>query len=668
MILSARRCAHHAHKQAISVFALLGFLAACDLRLPVEALPAPAASGPEKAEAPVLLGTYTTPSRIPDAPGVGSSYLEPAPTSLYIPPNTYGLIRITGRILLEGNPWLLGGGSLGSYTAVQAQSASVGRTRLWVRFDGQTEPPAGGIQPLIRPDANGEDMVALIRTGAQGATMWAGRDRLPVVEMFQGWCIQRPYCGASETQVESVGFFDRLYVEQAYVAQANTVTLTRVPEPLAVTGPAGPVAPDQSVTLTVSPTAGMRLRHPQAETADVTWLWYWDNVGAEPDPNGGSEIVACHGTSCTFTPGGSGRIRVATWIEGAYVDAWSQVVRVEDNPCGTQVSASTSSSRASSQSSASDCGPPPQPPEPQPPHLTLSCAGLNPAGEVTRGGTVTCRAVGVPSGTPQGTRWSFTTERGDTVAGPAGAASWGGVIVIGGTLKVSATLDGVPTGADTQIVVVKRAWERQMPPYPSALPRDSIAPAEFPALPVTVASNGYDVWPNGTLAFYDFSIAYVGGLTDVRSGPNTGYWYFPAAPGWEIPRVFLSGHLQPGHRFYEAQQGTPRPPGAVLPAGYSGWCTKADMDSLRTEMRMHEGSVAGYRLSHHQFNISYTRQNDAGPAMEGVIFRVPPGGRFADAARGELGRAYETNMEAANNAAVHAASNTFKVTCKAQIP
>lgn len=651
-------------KRVRAVLLVPAVVAGCDLREPVAVITVPAPETHAKDNAPIFLGSYNTPTSIPSTPGVGSSYLPAAPTTLYIPPNSYGLIRITGRIQLEGNPWLPGGGMVGSYTAVQAQSASVGRTRLWVRFDGQTEPPAGGIEPLIRPDANGEDMIALIRTNGQGATIWAGRDRLPVVEMFNGWCIQRPYCGSTETQEESVGFYDRLYVEQAYVAQSSTVTLTQIPEPLVVTGPAGAVTPDQSVTVTVSPAAGMKLRHPQAETADVTWLWYWDNVGAEPDPNGGSEIIPCHGTSCTFTPGGSGRIRVATWVEGAPVDVWSDIIRTDHDSCQTQPPVGdTPDPGASIQSTGSDCGP-----LPDTPTLTLTCSGLNGAGEVTRGGTIACRAVAVPSGTPQATRWSFTTERGDTITGPAGTLSWGGKVVIGGTMHVSATLDGASASADTQIVVVKRAWQGQMPPYPTALPGETIAPTRFPALPVTVAPNGYDVWPGGSLANYRFGIEYFGKLANLTEGPNTGYWYFPAPPGWVTPRVYTSGHLQPGNPFYEAQQGTPKPPGAALPRGYSRWCTKADMDSLRREMQMHEGSVAGYRRSHHQFNIDYTRQNDAGPAVEGVVFRPPPGVPFADAVGQELGLAYETNMETANNSAVHAASNTYTITCKVQIP
>lgn len=154
-------------------------------------------------------------------------------------------------------------------------------------------------------------------------------------------------------------------------------------------------------------------------------------------------------------------------------------------------------------------------------------------------------------------------------------------------------------------------------------------------------------------------------FTPITSGPNKGYWYLREPPGWLTPIVFLSGHLQPGHEFYEAQTGR-RPGEENPPPHYSGWCTKEDMDVLRNEVRDHEGSISGPRLSHHEFNLRHTAAHDPGPALESVVFLVaePPFGRAADA---ELGRAYMDALEEANNDAVHDEQNLYTVTCKVHI-
>lgn len=154
----------------------------------------------------------------------------------------------------------------------------------------------------------------------------------------------------------------------------------------------------------------------------------------------------------------------------------------------------------------------------------------------------------------------------------------------------------------------------------------------------------------------------------IGSGPNSGYWYLKDPPTWDAPVVYLSGHLEPGHRFYEAQTGK-RPGEGNPPRQYTGgWCTKADMVTLRQEVREHEGSVAGSRLSHHAFNVQYASQHDPGPALEDVLLRPNPNDNFVNLAESALATAYDSAMTAANQAAVHAPANLFTVRCKVHMP
>jgi hypothetical protein len=93
------------------------------------------------------------------------------------------------------------------------------------------------------------------------------------------------------------------------------------------------------------------------------------------------------------------------------------------------------------------------------------------------------------------------------------------------------------------------------------------------------------------------------------------------------------------------------------------------MDRLRQEVLDHEGAISGPRLSHHEFNVDYTASNDPGPEVEAVVFYLTDQTvSFADRAEAELGEAYEDELAAANDAAVHTKSNLYTNTCKVHMP
>jgi hypothetical protein len=66
--------------------------------------------------------------------------------------------------------------------------------------------------------------------------------------------------------------------------------------------------------------------------------------------------------------------------------------------------------------------------------------------------------------------------------------------------------------------------------------------------------------------------------------------------------------------------------------------------------------------------MQYTAQHDPGPALEGLILRPAPTDNFSQLAETAVGNAYESALESANNAAVHALTNTYTVPCKVHLP
>lgn len=300
--------------------------------------------------------------------------------------------------------------------------------------------------------------------------------------------------------------------------------------------------------------------------------------------------------------------------------------------------------------------------------IVLECNGDLGANHVTRGREITCQAKKDPSNAPGDlaiTGWSFDGKpRSD---GELASDKWVGVMAQGGTVEVKGRIGGGTEQPARAVIQVKgREWRGKIP-YPNELPQYFIDPGRFPDLPVK-ESNGYDVWIDGGLGVYEYDLSWRGHFDPIQSGPNKGWWYFKTPPQWDTPEVYIGPFLEPGHPFYEAQTGR-RPGDKNPPRGYTGWCTKADMDKLRQEVLDHEGAIPGPRLSHHEFNVDYVANNDPGPAVEAVAFYlVDSSANFRDVAEAEMGKAYEDQFTASNNAAVHAESNLYTVPCKVHYP
>ena len=421
-----------------------------------------------------------------------------------------------------------------------------------------------------------------------------------------------------------------------FLSGTYSITAQQIPTPLQLTESSGSADGTREYSMTAL--HGLDFRNPTEPyywagrpSPSVTWRFIpGENVSDVPGgyvwnarPVGKCEDKLV----CAYKPSGPGKMEATAWVEGREVTIRASGVKFVA------------------------------------PEMTLSCPA-----RVTRGDDMSCSVRVIPSssGTLTDIQWQFTDMKGH-VSRDSARESWGGKLVVGGRMKVTAILDGKPVGADTVISVEARNWAGRVA-YPSGLPHEQVDASRFPALPVRVGADGFDQWISGALGSYEWDLDWSGKFQPVSSGPNEGYWYMKDPPVWAEPEVYLSGHLEPGHPFYEAQTGR-RPGDRNPPREYQqGWCTKAHMDALRQEIREHEGSVAGARLSHHAFNVQYTGRNDPGPAVEGIAFRPAPTDNFVSLAEQALGTAYDQALATANHAAVHASANLYTVTCKVHLP
>jgi hypothetical protein len=435
---------------------------------------------PARTEA-VLVGSYTTPSPRMPPPGEITSSDELKQTPITLEPNSYFLVRIGGTLYAERNPFHPGtteGAGAISYSAVES-SLMTGRGQTHLRL--YTGSPPGGLDYLsyFRPDANGRDLILLVRTGSAPADLWSHRDRM-AGGTWPGWyCLADfPYCSLSETEkiaVPTLGGIHK-WIEDYWLKQAHTITVTKIPEPLVLDGPAA-VPPGGTATFTASAWGDLQLRERKSPGfPGVRWFWYPnDTTGIPPLP--ARSICWTAEPICHFEPKESGRLHAWSYVDGALVEA-NKIVRVQQQ------------------------------------QLRLTCSRYS----LDRGQTVNCSANASPSGTLDSIRWRFVDTAGHVIDS-AGPSSWGGHMIVGGTITVQALLNGSPVADDTTITVRARRW-----------PRPSVRAHEEPAndLPLPASVNGP----------HDLADSHVDSLPNpplttrkIDTGPNAGWWYILSTPG-----------------------------------------------------------------------------------------------------------------------------------------
>jgi hypothetical protein len=383
-------------------------------------------------------------------------------------------------------------------------------------------------------------------------------------------------------------------VEKYHVAQSHTVTATEYPEPLQIDAPAS-VAPGQPVTLTVRGAGGMRLRYPRLDTADVGWMWFPGDTAAVPNPGWPEGPFDCSTPVCTFTPREGGRMLMWTWVEGALVEAWSDVVRVQTND------------------------------------MLLNCPD-----SVQRGISATCTVSAEPGGTLSKIIWEFTDSTGTTtVSDSSGRHSWSGRMAVGGAVHVTGELDGLSLVKTAHLRVTPRTWQ-------TIALRVYQAPGLHLPLQVDSIHHLGDTHLDSLTTYH---------IRRIDDGPNRG-WAYLENP---IPEIGQPVHINdvafaPGSAWYNLQTGGnyTLPSGVVVP---NGRCDAHHIPTLKQLTRTHEGLGSSPGFNSHSDSFRWYLQNQ-NPQVRFEKLIMPPGvegwglGDLVEATYADVTSRHGGNLEA----------------------
>jgi hypothetical protein len=277
------------------------------------------------------------------------------------------------------------------------------------------------------------------------------------------------------------------YIPVFVTSGEQNVSIQFVPTPLRIAGPTT-VEPGDTVTFAAEPVGDFRIRDGQGRRG-VFWQFLPGDTLDQHNPGSPREDVPCDSALCEYAPFTSGRLVASTYIEGQPLSVASSVIRLDSAK------------------------------------LELTCMPLT----VERGSDVSCR-VRAGSGALTNIRWQFTDSAGHVIAGPEGATRWGGRMVIGGMMNVTAELNGLQTSADTSIAVRARAWTSPVPQR-----------REIYMKCATLSSTCFQLYPPthhrhlGSTIFQPRGVRLFDRATSITDGPNAGWSYLN---GTESPARF----------------------------------------------------------------------------------------------------------------------------------
>jgi hypothetical protein len=341
------------------------------------------------------------------------------------------------------------------------------------------------------------------------------------------------------------------------------------------------------VTFTVGTTAPLLFINPTGVPAarpSGAVDWYFvpgDSVPLDYERTSQAwQIFSCWlQTTCTFTPPANlnGRMQVVAYVEGRLVIGRSDYVRAK--------------------------------PE-QEPKLVLTCNTRSDSVVVERGGNIDCRAEATPA--PGGPiKWKFVAD-GFPYTNPTEGStahtggSWGGTMVVGGTITVSATIGSRPFEAQMQVRVRGRDWRGKE--FEAIVVEDQPDADEFTARPPDVGELGH--------IHNTAQIAVVRGTWEpVLSGPNSLLGYFVKVPINYRGRVHVNRlALSVGSDFWSAQRETlPR----NLRPGHAVPCIRSDVVPFIPVVQKHEG--IGLDPKSHAYLWIEEGKKEFGPAAEPIV-------------------------------------------------
>ncbi len=357
---------------------------------------------------------------------------------------------------------------------------------------------------------------------------------------------------------------------QYYLDGNQQLHVTIVPTPLKVGGPEV-VQPGQAVQFTADIVGPFQFRRQTPWGDSIQWQYYPGDTLPEPNPYlGGIYLYECtNKPACSYTPKRNGRMGVNAQVQYNVIGVRSAVIRID---------------RA---------------------RLQLSCDQYR----VERGRSIACTAQAKPSGTLDSIRWEFVDTAGHVIRDSTGTHTWGGIMVVGGRISVTARVNGSsPTTEDTSIVVHRRRW-----PRPVVRPHEELAtdlpPPSLVQVPSDLGDTHVDSAANPTLT-----------TRKIETGPNAGWWYIPE----HIREIPVTVHInesafQAGSAWHNLQTGgawTDPQTGITYPHGY---CTRAQVPTLRRLTREHEGSLSSPLTSHVDTMRVYISNHAPQDSMEAVI-------------------------------------------------
>jgi hypothetical protein len=263
-----------------------------------------------------------------------------------------------------------------------------------------------------------------------------------------------------------------------FISGEYTATALEIPAPVKLTESASDAAGVRRYSL--STLHGLEFVNP-------TEPYYWD---ARPTPSVSWRFIPDVGTAqrvgecdnetfCTYKPEKAGEMEATTYVEGQQV-----VVRGSAVPF-------------------------------VPPVLQLTCN----ADTITRGAALNCSVSAQPSGTLSDIQWTFLDSAGNTIRDSI-RANWDGLMVVGGSLGVTAKIDGTPFSEDTVIMIRPRKWGSPVPARREAFQR---CPVITPTCVVLYPPVQYR--DMGTTVKQPSSFNLVVRASTITSGPNAGWSY-----------------------------------------------------------------------------------------------------------------------------------------------
>ncbi|HET6231931.1 MAG TPA: hypothetical protein VFE05_17800 [Longimicrobiaceae bacterium] len=284
------------------------------------------------------------------------------------------------------------------------------------------------------------------------------------------------------------------------------------------------------------------------------------------------------------------------------------------------------------------------PPPPPSDSLVVECTGDKGPNQVTRGQDLTCTARPVPAGAAlEILGWSFQGGGGPEIKPEAGeehAATWGGKMVVSGTISVSGTVDGHLHTAQASVTVTPRSGFRMH--YPASPPESawhwvgSFAPGDTILQYPVVIRNG---------KIEDGSFGKSEGaypqrpFIDEGSGPNDGWLFAGEPPTFKGEMsIWLNRAMLHDDPYYRAQVGDTGVPGVSTSERKCGpafmaealrHTTAHELGHLEAWRKWYESDAAGDLVE--GFTLYEGKQSSSVETLDGAFVR--PLGAGANAAR-----------------------------------